>query len=213
MKVTFWVFLIVFTLILVGGCINIAKTSGEETSEPAPPWVEEKAQKYLENKLGKDYVEKYIQFKSASYNSWFRRYTAYFDYNHPYNGSKTFELILYQEGYCDKEGKTAPPCNFLGGPNKPHTFGISGGEAIEIARKQGMKKYDGVEFSYSGVSEDYVLDVYTNELEKGEISHVYIDSSTGGILGVVVSSVDYKAGDVVSVEEAALPSINHTKNI
>ena len=69
MKVTFWVFLIVFTLILVGGCINIAKTSGEETSEPAPPWVEEKAQKYLENKLGKDYVEKYIQFKSASYNS------------------------------------------------------------------------------------------------------------------------------------------------
>src|SRR3989338_1849906 len=160
MKVTFWVFLIVFTLILVGGCINIAKTSGEETSEPAPPWVEEKAQKYLENKLGKDYVERYIQFKSAIYNSHFHRYDAYFDYKHPYKGTKIFELRLYEEGTCDKEGKTAPPCNFLGGPNKPHTFDVSEEEAIEIARKQGMKRYDGVEFSYIVRVNDNLSEVY-----------------------------------------------------
>ena len=205
----------IFCIILVGGCADIQTKGG--TLNPAPPWVQEEAAAYLEAKLGKDYVDMYISFKQSFSGPIKKKYSAYFEYNFPYEGSKTFIVSLYDKDACGKEG--LPPC-ISGGPSKPHAFTITEEEVFEIAKNQGMKKYDGVEFSYivrvnDSLYEDYALDVYTNELKKGEISHVYIDSSTGGVLGLVVSSVDYKVGDVVSSEEDVPPpdSANYTKNV
>ena len=192
--------------------------------EPAPDWILDKAKQYIVSYVGEEYFNEHISVKQ----SWTEstpdkigaKYRIFYNYKFKIKGDldeTSIEFVLW----LDPDGNLA---EYRGiryrGPQKPYAFNISGSEAEEIAKEEGLpesiteiierdgKTYNTtklttakIEFglNFIGINESYIWYVATENYEVGKPVAVYIDVDSGKVLQIYVE--DIGGGEVGEFKE------------
>ena len=175
---------------------------------PAPEWVITKANKYLEDKLGKEYINKHISLDVAytkindeiavkNYGEPEQEYVVTYNYNFPY-----FEEDLRTRGgkfsiRMDEDGKITEDRV----PNNKFEFKISEQEAMEIAKKSGIENPEKVVFVFKNV-----VDIGSAEAQT-KSSSKYNYKSNKGRNFIIIN--DNKGDYIIEVYSKKIPYGNN----
>lgn len=175
---------------------------------PAPEWVINKANKYLEDKLGEEYIKKYISLDVAyikindeisvrNFGEPEQEYVITYNYNFPYFGEDLrtrggkFSIIVGEDEKI-KEDRV---------PNSNHEFTISEDKAREIAKKSGIENPDKVAFTFKNI-----IDVESVEPKSG-VSSKFEYKSNKGRNFIIIN--DNKGDYIIEVHSQKIPYGNN----
>ena len=170
---------------------------------PAPEWVIDKANKHLEDKLGKEYVNKHISFDIAyikindeiaikNFGEPEQEYVVNYNYNFPYFGEDLrtrggrLSIIVDENGKIQEDRV----------PNSNHEFEMTEEKAREIAKKSGIENPDKVVFVFKNF-----VDVESVEF-KSTISSKYEYKSNKGRNFIIIN--DNKGDYIIEVHSESI---------
>lgn len=203
------VILAVLLAILLSGCVEKPKESGQVTNvtvtatirpagkilaEAVPGYIIDKSSNYIKSYVGNDYFVQRLTLtdnKTMQSGTGEISYTVFYSYDIPsdYLASPSPKQVSVS---LDKDGNII---DYLG-PKKPHTFSITKEQVIEIGKQNGLKEPIIAEIDRISASKsmDGYVWVVTGDIDKTTckeiggtqeclIHGIYVDVDNGSVIG------------------------------